>query len=93
LVSCQGIEDLDKLEGPHQSFFTNLMRLEAVNPFSAQTDLSPSWRKKSGEEAEKRGLSGSVGADNPEDLSFVCLKGDVLKSHKATESLGQICDH
>jgi hypothetical protein len=72
---------------PAQDLFAVAAQFETEDP-----DLAAGRRRYAQEHLDGRGLSGAVGAEDPEDLALVNFEGDSVNRGDAFESLGEVPD-
>ena len=60
--------------------------------FAAKQDLAGGGLHKSCDTVDHGRLAGAVGADDPENFSFVDLKADIVQSDDAAKRLGDAVD-
>ncbi len=68
----------------------DLMRFETDQVFPVKTDRSLIRAIDARDDIEEGCLSSSIGSDEPDNLSFIYVKGDIGKDGQASEVFGYI---
>ena len=79
----QVVEQLDRLERTDQAPPRDGVRRQAVQDAILEADRSCPARRVPSEGVDEGGLTGAVGADQPDDLPGLDVQRDVIDSHDA----------
>ena len=90
LKDAHVLEQPDVLERPGDAQFHDLVGGPAGNVLPIEDDLAGVGAVIAGDDVERRGLPGPVGADQPDDAGFVHAEGDAVHRHQPAESLQEV---
>jgi len=76
------------LEGAGQAEAADRVRLEPDEGVAVEPDLTVVGREKAGEQVERGGLAGAVGADEPEHLAPRHVEREIADRLEPAEALG-----
>src|SRR4051812_39131765 len=91
LVDSERPEDLETLEGAGDAEPRSFVRWQPADVPAGDVDAPPGGLLQSGDDVEGRGLAGTVGSDQPRDLTRLHGERHVADGGDATELHRDVC--